>query len=176
MILDFLALSPETVIAIVPPHLLTDESVRKPPVPVINRWVRLTLLLITVGLVAVLTCAVWLDPYDRYGAPRRLGTHQELGLPPCTFYDLTGKPCPSCGMTTSFALLMHGDVENSLRANAVGTLLALFCLMLIPWNLLCIWRGRLYGIQSLEQAMLWLLFGFLLLLMLRWGIVLLLPV
>ena len=49
-------------------------------------------------------------------------THRQLGLPPCTFKEMTGLPCPSCGMTSSFALLVRGDVMNSLRANAVGTL------------------------------------------------------
>jgi hypothetical protein len=143
-------------------------------VAVINRWVRCTLLLITVGLVAVFTVAVCLNPYDKDGAPLRMGAHQAMGLPPCTFYDLTGKPCPSCGMTTSFSLLMHGDVLNSLRANGVGTLLALVLLVLIPWNLVCAARGRLYGIRSLERSMLWFLLGFMLVLMLRWGLVLLL--
>lgn len=31
------------------------------------------------------------------------GTHQQLGLPPCAFFKLTSIPCPSCGLTTSFA-------------------------------------------------------------------------
>ena len=35
-----------------------------------------------------------------------MGTHQQLGLPPCNFVTLTGYPCPACGMTTSFALLV----------------------------------------------------------------------
>ena len=31
-------------------------------------------------------------------------------MPPCNFVLMTGKPCPSCGMTTSFALLVRGDI------------------------------------------------------------------
>jgi len=163
------------VVAIVPPHLLTHKPVRRvrEPVPRIGRWVRLTLVLITLVLVGVFALAIWLNPYDRDGNPLRMGTHMGLDLPPCTFYDLTGKPCPSCGMTTSFALLMRGDVVNSLKANAVGTLLAGFCLVLIPWNLVCAWRGRLYGIRSLERSITLALLVFVVLMLLRWGIVLL---
>lgn len=38
---------------------------------------------------------------------RGFGTHQQLGLPPCVFLQLTGIPCPSCGLTTSFAHAAH---------------------------------------------------------------------
>ena len=65
---------------------------------------------------------------------------------------MTGVPCPSCGMTTSFALLLHGDIANSLRANAVGTLLAVFCLVLIPWSLACVVFKRFFLIVSLDRA------------------------
>src|SRR5579875_1177951 len=102
-------------------------------IPLSRGWVRGSLLGLALGLSAVFAVACWLDPYDDDGSPRTLATHQQLGLPPCTFYFVTGLPCPACGMTTSFALLMHGDLRNSLRANAVGTLLAGFCLLLIPW-------------------------------------------
>jgi hypothetical protein len=161
--------------AIVPPHLLTDKPVRKmrQPIPRIQRWVRLTLVLIAVGLVGVFTLAVVLNPYDSDGQPRRMGTHMEIGLPECTFYEVTGKPCPACGMTTSFSLLMHGDVVNSLHANAVGTLFAVFCLALIPWNLVCAFRGRLYWVRSLETSATMVLLILLTLMLLRWGIVLL---
>jgi hypothetical protein len=134
--------------------------------------VRGTLLGLALGLVAVFAIAVWLDPYDTQGQPRRMETHRQLGLPPCTFYMVTGLPCPSCGMTTSFALLLHGDVVNSLRANAVGTLLALFWLALIPWSLVSVLRRRLLFISSLEQALTRVILVFLGLLLLRWMIVL----
>ena len=52
--------------------------------------------------------------------PRGFGTHQSLGLPPCTFRALFGIPCPSCGMTTSFSHFMHGNLWQAFRANAGG--------------------------------------------------------
>ena len=76
-----------------------------------------------------------------------------MNLPDCTFKTMTGLPCPSCGMTTSFSLLMHGDPINSLRANWVGTGLALFCLALIPWALASVWLKRPLFVVSLERAM-----------------------
>jgi hypothetical protein len=138
----------------------------------LNRWVRVTLVGIAVFLVAVFTVAVLLNPYNDDGTARRMATHTELGLPQCTFYQITGLPCPSCGMTTSFSLLVRGDLVNSLRANCVGTLLAVVCLVLIPWNLACAFRGRWYFIRSLERSITLGLAIFLALMLLRWGLVL----
>src|SRR5205085_2007281 len=87
---------------------------------------------------------------------------------------LTGRPCPSCGMTTSFALLVRGDLINSARANVVGTLLALACLLYIPWSLVSVWRGQTLFIRSLEKTVTILVIVFMGLMLLRWGIVLLL--
>jgi hypothetical protein len=123
-------------------------------------------------LVTVFAIAVRLDPYNEDGTPRRMGTHTELGLPPCTFYQVTGYPCPSCGMTTSFSFLVRGDVLNSLQANAVGTLLALFCLALVPWGVGCAFGGRLYLVRAVERTITLGVLIFLVLMLLRWGIVL----
>jgi hypothetical protein len=123
------------------------------------------------GLVVIFTIAICLNPYQGDGSARRLATHQQLGLPPCTFVDVTGVPCPACGMTTSFALFVRGDIANSLRANWVGTLLATFCLLFIPWALSSIDRGRPLFIRSLEKAFISILTGLLVLMFARWLIV-----
>ncbi len=49
-----------------------------------------------------------------------VGTHTQLGLPPCGFLTLLGVPCPACGLTTAFAHLAHGDVSASLAAHPLG--------------------------------------------------------
>jgi hypothetical protein len=140
--------------------------------PRLARWVRGMLVLIALGLAAVLGTAVWLNPYDADGQPRTMATHTQLGLPPCNMVELTGKPCPACGMTTSFSLLAHGDVRNSLRANWAGTVLALFVTAVVPWAVASAVRGRYYLIRSGEAAVTVIVIGLLVMMLGRWGIVL----
>jgi hypothetical protein len=132
-------------------------------------WVRGSLALMAVGLLAVFVTAGHIVPYDEDGAPLPMGSHQQLGLPPCTFKEVTGVPCPSCGMTTSFALLVRGDVGNSLRANWVGTLLAAFCMLAIPWAVVSVLLGRAVFIRSLERALIVVVISLLVLMFARWA-------
>ena len=94
---------------------------------------RLSLLAVGVALAGIFGIACWLNPYDADGNPRSMATHTQLGLPPCNFVMLTGKPCPACGMTTSFALLVRGDVSASLGANWAGTLIAVLWALTMVW-------------------------------------------
>jgi hypothetical protein len=149
-----------------------DEPVLQ-ALPVLGPWVRGALVGIALGLTLVFVTAWRLNPYHPDGRARRMETHRELGLPPCNFKVTTGLPCPACGMTTSFALLVRGDVVNSLRANAVGTLLAVFSLLVIPWCLISFVLGRPLFLVSIEKTMAVIVLVFLGLTMLRWGIVLL---
>lgn len=55
--------------------------------------------------------------------PTGHGTHRQLGLPPCAFNAATGKLCPSCGLTTSFAAMTRMDLSAATRAHALGPLL-----------------------------------------------------
>ncbi len=98
---------------------------------------RLALTLLAIGLAALLGVAWALEPN-----PKGRGTHEQLGLPPCTFVVLFGRPCPTCGMTTSWAWLMRGEVRAALRANASGTLLGMLALVGVPWLLASAGRGR----------------------------------
>ena len=60
-------------------------------------------------------------PPDAHGH----GTHQRLGLPPCPSVLLFDRPCPGCGLTTSWTALLHGDLPLAFHAHALGPFLYL---------------------------------------------------
>lgn len=140
--------------------------------PYMAWWVRMNLILVALALIAVFTVGACLHPYDANNAAKQQETHRQLGLPPCGFYAMTGLPCPSCGFTTSFSLLVHLDPVNAVRANSVGALLGTFCLLVIPWSVFSAFRGRYLLIRSAERAIITCLIGFVSLMLVRWGIVL----
>ncbi len=106
-----------------------------PPLPEIlevRRERRLAAGFAVVGAV-VFAVAAGLNPYDEDGRPRSHGTHRQLGLPPCAMKIVTGIGCPSCGMTTTFSLLMHGDHSAAWRANWAGCVVAGLALIATGW-------------------------------------------
>ncbi|MBV8611721.1 MAG: DUF2752 domain-containing protein [Singulisphaera sp.] len=109
---------------------------------------RRALVLAALGLVGVLGVARQLEP-----DPRGFGTHTQLGLAPCAFAVVTGHPCPTCGMTTSFAWFARGRFDRSWRANPAGSVLALTCVALVPWLLAGAARGRPPGFRSLDRPL-----------------------
>ncbi len=137
----------------------------------IHRWIRILLPMLTIPWFLVFFVAIFLiNPYPN-GEVQRSGVHQQLGLPPCTFKEMFEIPCPSCGMTTSFTLLMRADVWHSMQANFAGTALATFGLLFIPWALASAFFGRFVFIRRLEIVVFRLAVVFLILLFGRWGIV-----
>jgi hypothetical protein len=53
------------------------------------------------------------------------GTHTQLGLPPCPSVLLFDRPCPGCGLTTSFTAFIHGDFAFAFKAHPFGPFLYL---------------------------------------------------
>ena len=65
----------------------------------------------------------------------------------CPFYNLTGLPCPGCGLTRSFVSLGHGQWLESLHWHPLGWLIALV--------LACLWVRN--GVYWLRGTPLWVL-------------------
>lgn len=131
----------------------------------LGRSTRWGLVLGAIGLAVVLGVARRLEP-----DPRGYGTHTQLGLYPCMFAQVTGSPCPSCGMTTAFAWFVRGRFGQSWQANPAGTLIALTCTLLIPWFLAVAAWGRPVGCRSLERFLIGLMVANVALSLLSWTI------
>ena len=128
----------------VPPSLFFAlvcwDSVNRPQrneLGVLSWYQRFFLIAGGVGLIALFVRAAFVPP-----DPRGFGTHQGLGLPPCTFRQVTGVRCPSCGMTTSWSHLVRGQVFRSFEVNAGGALIGVLCAFFAPWSLVSGLRGR----------------------------------
>ena len=122
---------------------------------------------------ALLGCLVFavaaaLSPYDTHGQPLTHGTHRQLGLPPCSLKLLTGFPCPSCGMTTSISLFMHGDLAAAWRVNWAGVVVAFLGLASMAW-LFAIASGLFRQSGSIDDAIKWLALAGGTTSLVRWG-------
>ena len=100
--------------------------------------------------------------------PRGYGTHQRLGLPPCSLRLIFDVPCPSCGGTTCFTLFVRGRWAEALAANAAAFGLALFSAVLIPWSLCSAALGRTWRVNRPDLLISWCLGLFCVTSILQW--------
>ena len=84
-----------------------------------TRGERVVCALLAAACLGLLATAAWLRPDSR-----GVGTHEALGLSPCGWITGFGIPCPTCGMTTSFALAVRGSLWASFRVQPMGCALA----------------------------------------------------
>ncbi len=93
----------------------------------------------------VVLLSTWMHP-----DARGFGTHQQLGLPPCSFEAVTRVPCPGCGLTTSFAQMAHMHVIEAFRAHLMGPLLFALTLVVAVVSPVGVRRG-----WSVMRALAW---------------------
>ena len=60
-------------------------------------------------------------------------------------------------MTTSFAYFTRGNWVRAAGANSAGLMLAITCLIMIPWSLASATCGRLLWVNQPDAMLLWLL-------------------
>jgi hypothetical protein len=113
---------------------------------------------------SVLGIARWLVP-----DPRGIGTHEQLGLPPCGFIQVFHDvPCPSCGMTTTFALAADGRLVDGFKNQPMGFLIFLTTIVLVP--ILAVASIRAVSLFEATERWPWkrLVLGFIALWLLCW--------
>ena len=102
---------------------------------VFSRSDQITYFVLTALAGATLTTARLLRP-----SAKGFGTHQQLGLPPCLFFKLTGIPCPSCGLTTSFAHSARFHFYEALITQPFGVIAFFLTVASIPFFVFLIRR------------------------------------
>lgn len=73
--------------------------------------------------------------------PDGYGTHEQLGLLPCSAPRWFGIPCPGCGVTTSVTWFVQGAPLRSLVVQPLGFALALAGSLALPLALFATARG-----------------------------------
>ncbi|HYD00710.1 MAG TPA: DUF2752 domain-containing protein [Phycisphaerales bacterium] len=106
-----------------------------------GRATRIGAAVAAVGMLAVLLLAATLR-----ANPVGHGTHRQLGMAPCGFAVATGKPCPTCGMTTAFTHTAHGNYLKAFTTQPGGMLASLGVAAML-W--VCL-HTALTGSRSLE--------------------------
>ena len=117
------------------------------------------------GLLVPLAVAAMLHP-----EPHGFGTHQQFGLPPCSFVVMFGRRCPTCGMTTAVAHLVRGQPREALRANVGGTMVGLLLLLGVAWLLLSAGRGKWLVRPPGNTLVVWLAVAVTLVTLIDWAV------
>ena len=78
------------------------------------------------------------------------GTHQQLGLPPCPSVLLFDRPCPGCGLTTSWTAFIHGNFAEAFHAHPLGPPMYLLFTFTALMGLYGYVRGARFATDSKE--------------------------
>ena len=90
----------------------------------------------------------------------------------CTFQNVTGIPCPGCGLTRSFISLVHRNLADAWRYNPAGMPFFALVVFQIPYRLGQIARIR-HGLPERQWVSLdrWVVTGLVAVLLVHWGVV-----
>jgi len=119
------------------PHADSSQPIAPPerlPASPMSRAIATIAMLVVLALMITARC---LEP-----AQSGYGTHQQLGLPPCSSVLILGMRCPACGMTTAWSHAVRGQWAQALQANAGGLALVMIALASMP--VFCYYLSRGY--------------------------------
>lgn len=100
-----------------------------------GRWVDRLASVLLVGLALFFVAILWRVQPDARGH----GTHEQLGMEPCAWPAVYGRPCPTCGVTTAASHLVHLQPVEAVATQPFGAFLAgigLFVAGVAAWSLI----------------------------------------
>ena len=124
---------------------------------------RVLLVVSALAVAALCVVLVRLDP-----DPRGHGTHEQLGLAPCSWPSERGMPCPTCGVTTAAVLLLRLRPADAFLTQPFGALVAVAMLAFLLLALRHAWRGESLYARVARWPLGWLLLGAVAALLLAW--------
>ncbi|MCA9250052.1 MAG: DUF2752 domain-containing protein [Phycisphaerales bacterium] len=152
-------------------HDANDSPTRHPLGPLFYRTgeqdrasVRINATFAVVVTTALLAVSVLLTP-----DPNGFDTHSQLGLARCSWPATYGIPCPTCGMTTSFALMVRGRVIQSFTTQPLGAMLALATFGVLLLGIRALFTGRSWRINTYRCTPLRIICGGVLITLAAWG-------
>lgn len=90
---------------------------------------------------------LWVVAASLTPASAGVGTHQQLGLAPCSLLSLSGYPCPTCGMTTAFSLAVRGRFFAAFTAQPAGLVFAMLTAFAAAQAISALWLGRVWTLD-----------------------------
>jgi hypothetical protein len=99
---------------------------------------------------------------------RGWGTHEQLGWPPCWLLRVTGRRCPSCGMTTAWSYAAQGNVPAALETSVGGTLLFMAACLGVIGLVVAAATGRAPLARVSPKVVLWVATAWLVVTVLDW--------
>lgn len=78
-------------------------------------------------------------------------------VPLCSFKQMTGRPCPGCGLTRSFCAISHGRLGEAFYFNPFGFVFYAATVCLAVWPLLAHFFPRLKSWVNQTRLFVWLL-------------------
>lgn len=76
-------------------------------------------------IIAFLSSSVIFAGYSIEPSASGIGTHRQMGLPPCGWMASSGMPCPSCGMTTAVSYSVRGKIVSAFVTQPAGAFFGL---------------------------------------------------
>ena len=125
-------------------------------------------VILVLSSLAILAFFVWIALATEPDV-RGHGTHEQLGMTPCSWPILYDEPCPTCGVTTSVSWLAHGRPDVSLWTQPFGFGLGVASLLWVVLSLRSLLKRESLLFRVSQWPLLWILLAAVVLLFVAWG-------